>query len=72
MAGTRLTPAPEPIPKRTAKRIMGACPVAGSQRARMMMVVKVAMTIMTLKRPYLSARALGTVRPKILLFNRNN
>jgi hypothetical protein len=54
------------MPKKAAKRIKGTLPVAGSQRARMRIVVKVLITIITLKRPSLSARALGTVRPKML------
>ena len=65
-AGVRPIPAPEPIPKRAAKMMMGALPVAGSQRARTTMVVKVDMTIITLKRPTLSATTLGTVRPIML------
>ena len=65
-AGVRPMPAPEPMPKRAANRMMGPLPVAGSQRPRITTVVKVAMMIMMLKRPTLSARALGTVRPKML------
>ena len=66
-AGVSPIPAPEPIPKRAANRIMGALPVAGSQRPRITTVVNVAMMIIMLKRPTLSARAFGTVRPNMLL-----
>jgi hypothetical protein len=45
---------------------MGVFPVAGSHNARMSTVVKVAIMIMMLNRPTLSAIALGTVRPTIL------
>lgn len=65
-AGVRPIPAPEAIPKSAAKTMRAALPVAGSHIARMRMVVKALMTIMTLKRPTLSAIALGTVRPIIL------
>ena len=64
--GVKPIPAPEPIPKSTAKRIIGAFPVAGSHSARIRMVVKKIITIMTLKRPTLSAIAFGTVRPIML------
>ena len=66
-AGVSPMPAPEPIPKRAANRIMSTLPVAGSHRPRMRTVVNVAMMIIILKRPTLSASALGTVRPKMLL-----
>ncbi len=59
-------PAPEPMPKSAAKTIMGALPVAGSHNTRMRMVVKQLIRIIILKRPTLSARALGTVRPIML------
>ena len=65
-AGVSPMPAPEPIPKRAANRMMGALPVAGSQRARITIVVNVAMMVIMLKRPTLSARAFGTVRPNML------
>ena len=65
-AGVRPIPAPEAIPNNAAKMIMAALPVAGSHSARMRMVVKLLITTMTLKRPTLSAIALGTVRPIIL------
>jgi len=65
-AGVRLIPAPEPIPKSTAKTIIGALPVAGSHNARMRMVVKLLMMIMMLKFPTLSAIIFGTVRPIML------
>jgi len=65
-AGVRPIPAPEPIPKRAAKTMIGAFPVAGSHNARMRMVVKPLMRIMTLKRPTLSAATLGAVRPIML------
>ena len=65
-AGVRPIPAPEPIPKSAAKTIRAELPVAGSHIARMRMVVKPLMIIMTLKRPTLSAIALGTVRPIML------
>ena len=65
-AGVRPIPAPEPMPKSAAKTIMAALLVAGSHIARMRIVVKLAMTIMTLNRPTLSAIALGTVRPIML------
>ena len=65
--GVSPMPAPEPIPKRAANRIIGTLPVAGSQRPRITIVVNVAMMIMMLKRPSLSARAFGTVRPNMLL-----
>lgn len=64
--GVRPIPAPEPMPKSAAKRIIGVFPVAGSHIARMRMAVKKLITIMTLKRPTLSAIAFGTVRPIIL------
>lgn len=64
--GVRLMPAPEVTPKSAAKRMMGAFPVEGSQRPRMMIDVEAPMTIITLKCPTLSAIALGTVRPKRL------
>ena len=66
-AGVSPMPAPEPIPKRAANRIMGVLPVAGSQRPRITIVVNAAMMIIMLKRPTLSARAFGTVRPNMLL-----
>lgn len=40
MEGSRDTNAPLPKPKRAAKRMIGALPVAGSQRARVIMPVK--------------------------------
>lgn len=40
MEGRRETNAPLPKPKKAAKTIMGALPVAGSQRARVIMPVK--------------------------------
>lgn len=64
--GVRPMPAPEPMPKSAAKIIKGTFPEAGSQRARIRTVVKVDMMIIMLKRPTLSARAFGTVRPKML------
>lgn len=64
--GVRLMPAPEDMPKSAAKRMMGALPDEGSQRARIRIVVEAPMTIITLKCPTLSAMALGTVRPKRL------
>ena len=39
--GRRDTNAPLPKPKRAAKRMMGALPVAGIQRARVIMPVKI-------------------------------
>ena len=65
--GVRPIPAPDPIPKRAAKSIIGTLPVAGSQRAKIKIVVKAAITIMVLNRPTLSAIALGTVRPNMLM-----
>jgi hypothetical protein len=65
-AGVRPMPAPDPIPKRAAKAMRGAFPEAGSHRARIKMVVKKLITIMTLNLPTLSAITLGTVRPKTL------
>lgn len=70
-AGVRPIPAPDPIPNSAAKIIRGVLPVAGSQRARMSTVVKVDMTIMTLKRPTLSVRALGKNRLIISIFKKN-
>jgi hypothetical protein len=65
-AGVRLIPAPEEMPKRAAKTIRAAFPVAGSHIASMRIVVRADMTIMTLKWPTLSATTLGIVRPKML------
>ena len=65
--GVRPIPAPDPIPKSAANNIIGALPVAGSHRARIRIVVKALITIMVLKRPALSAIALGTVRPIMLV-----
>ena len=65
-AGVRPMPAPDPIPKRTAKIMMGAFPEVGSHKARIKAAVKKLMTIMTLNLPTLSAITLGTVRPKTL------
>ena len=62
-AGVRPIPAPELIPKNAAKTMSAAFPVAGSHNARMRIVVKPLITIMTLNRPTLSAMAFGTVRP---------
>ena len=59
-------PAPDPIPKRAAKSIIGAFPEAGSHKARIKIEVKKLMTIMTLNRPTLSAITFGMVRPKTL------
>ncbi len=66
MAGVRLMPAPEEMPKSAANKMMGALPDEGSQRPRIRIDVKAPMTIITLKCPTLSAMALGTVRPKRL------
>ena len=68
-AGIRPIPAPEPIPKSAAKSIIGALPVAGSHNARIRIVVKELIMIMTLKRPTLSAITFGTVRPMTLTWS---
>jgi hypothetical protein len=65
-AGVRPIPAPEDIPKRDAKRMMGASPDEGSQRPRIRMLVRAPITTITLKCPTLSAMAFGTVRPRTL------
>ena len=65
-AGVRPIPAPDPMPKRAAKSMIGTFPDAGSQRAKIKIVVKKLMTIMTLNLPTLSAMMFGTVRPIIL------
>jgi hypothetical protein len=65
-AGVRPIPAPDPIPNRTAKIMIGAFPEVGSHKARIKAAVKKLMTIMTLNLPTLSAITLGTVRPKML------
>lgn len=65
----RPMPAPEEMPKRTAKAMVADWPVPGSQRARIRAVVSVLIRIIMLKWPNLSARALGIVRP-IMLFGK--
>ena len=64
--GARPTPAPEVMPKRAAKAMMGASLVPVRNKPRMRTVVKVLIKIIMLKWPNLSAKALGTVRPIIL------
>jgi len=61
--GPRPIQAPEPMPKRAAKTIIAAWLCPGSQSPRTMMVEKRIMRVIMLKRPYLSARALGSVLP---------
>ena len=65
-AGVRPIPAPDPIPKRAAKSMMGVFPEAGSHRARIKRAVKKLITTMTLSLPILSAITFGIVRPKTL------
>ncbi len=60
-------PAPDPMPKRAAKRIIGTWPVAGNHRPKMTIDVNALITTMMLKRPSLSERAFGTALPIILL-----
>lgn len=64
--GVRPMPTPDPISNNAAHSIIGALPVAGSHNTRMRIVVKVVLMIMILKRPTLSAGALGIVRPIML------
>ena len=52
-------------PKSKAKTIIGAFEYDGIHNPRMMMTVKKAITIITLKRPILSPMKPGNVRPKI-------
>lgn len=67
--GVRPMPAPEPMPKSAAKRIMAAFPVASSHSTRTRIVVKKLIPTITLKGPTLSATALGMVRPITLVHN---
>lgn len=65
-------PAPDEMPKRVAKTMVGIFVEVevevevGNHMAMMRTVVKKHMRIMMLKWPCLSARALGTVRPIML------
>lgn len=60
--------APEPMPKRAANMMIAAWLRPGSQRPRTMMVEKRTVMVVTLKRPYLSAIMLGSVRPMKLSY----
>lgn len=64
--GVKPIPAPDATPNRAAKVMSAAFPVAGSQKARIRIMVKKLIVIIMLKWPTLSARALGTVRPMML------
>lgn len=65
-AGKRDTNAPELKPKKHAKTMMSAFDCAGIHSAKMKMIDNSDMMVNMLKRPILSARAPGIVRPKIL------
>ena len=71
MMSTRPKPmtAPEPMPKSAANVIMAALLRPGIQSARIMIIEKSTMIVITLNRPYLSASTLGTVLPMKLLAN---
>jgi hypothetical protein len=64
--GAKPMHAPEPIPNKAAKTMIAALDFPGSHKASSIMHVKSSIAIITLKRPYLSAKTLGTVRPKKL------
>jgi len=65
-AGMTLTMQPDVNPKRAAKTIMAALLLAGIHMPRTSTVVITIAILKTLKRPYLSARPAGIVRPKTL------
>ena len=63
--GGKATTAPDVKPKRTAKVVMAPVPHPGSHRHQMRSVVQVQTTTKTVKRPTLSARKVGKIRPQM-------